>query len=158
MDNMKLTEATSLRRISAAAIILAASVLGWPAHADELAKQDAAKFAEQWLSLVDHGQYPASWEDTSARVHKRIPVNKFSKDLAATHRHYGDVVDRRVEDIDIERTPADFQPLGAWEPDRPDQYTIIKFESSFAKKHSVRETVTVITEGGVPRIAGYFID
>ncbi len=112
-------------------------------------KQAAVQAAEQWLSLVDSGQYDQSWEEAASLFKSHITQEQNAKSIKPVREPLGALVSRKVL----------AQQYTTSAPGAPDgQYVIIQFQTSFENKKQAIETVTpMLDKDGVWRVSGYFI-
>ena len=112
------------------------------------AEKAGTNACEQWVSIVDLGDYERSW-DTAAELFKsKISSSEWASTVSGVRKPLGEVVERSL------RKAAFSTSL----PGAPDgQYVVCLFETSFANKQSAVETITVANEGGSWHAAGYFI-
>jgi hypothetical protein len=127
---------------------------GNSAAADEPAENPAATkaavaVAEKWLSLVDEGQYAASWETAAAYFRNAIRQDQWDQAARAVRQPLGDLVSRKLKSTDVKTSL----------PGAPDgQYVVIQFETAFQFKQAAVETVTPMRqEDGTWAVSGYFI-
>jgi hypothetical protein len=110
---------------------------------------EAVLAAEQWLSLVDAGEYKQSWREGSGYFKNAITEGKWVLSLQAVRNPLGTLISRKL----ISATYMTSLP-GA--PDG--EYVVIQFETSFENKTSAIETVTPMREeNGDWRVSGYYI-
>ena len=113
------------------------------------APEDRARFAaEQWIVLVDDGQYEESWKESSKVFQDAIPMDNWQKKAAADRGQLGAKQSRKLKDIKSGSAAAKGLPAG--------QYVQVKYQSSFANKKTVTEVVTAVLESdGTWRVAAY---
>ncbi|MGD0276500.1 MAG: DUF4019 domain-containing protein [Syntrophales bacterium] len=105
--------------------------------------------AEQWLSLVDAGNYGQSWMEVSGYFRNAITKEKWVQSLKAVREPLGKLISRDVRSM-IYMTSLPGAPDG--------EYIVILFDTSFGKKKSAIETVTpMFEEDGRWRVSGYYI-
>lgn len=133
-------------------LIATAATLAWsaaPAWASEGAIGAARQAAAQWLALVDAGDAQASWAQAASIFKSAVTVDQWTQASKAARSPLGPVT-RRAD------------PTGQYTktlPGAPDgQYVLLQYPTSFEKKASSVETVTVQKDpDGQWRVAGYFI-
>jgi len=113
-------------------------------------KEAAAwQVALRWLSLVDAGDYDASWQASSEHFKKTINGDHWHSVLTGVRQPLGKVLDRKLKS----RTFATELP-GA--PDG--EYVVIQFDTVFENKRSSTEMVTPKKDSdGKWRVSGYYI-
>ena len=129
-------------------LLLAVSLSSF-ARADAGTEKAAISAAKSWLSLIDKGQYAASWRESSAYFQGAISEEKWQAALDGVRTPLGKTVSRRVT------TSKRMKEL----PGAPDgRYVVMKFRTSFDNKKSAVETVTFMLEkDGSWKAAGYYI-
>ena len=127
-------------------LLLTCGVLN-AACADE--REDAAREAvSSWLTLVDDGDYPASWREAAGPIKAQIAQDKWTKFVAEVRAAQGAVRTRRLSTV----TPS-LNPRGAL---RGEYFTFV-FQTEFEKKADAAETVMVMLDDGVWRVSSYVI-
>ncbi len=115
------------------------------------AERKALEAAEDWLDLIDRGQYSRGWDTASERLNTIIARRDFIKSLNDTRKPLGKVKSRKLLPPRYTRSI----------PDAPDgQYVVILYITSFENKPSAPEKVTMMLNGDNRwRVLGYhFID
>ena len=120
-----------------------------PAIASESDETQAEKAALSWLSLVDDGKYPESWDEAALLFKSRVSKPDWQVQVKAAREPMGKLIGRKVKT----RTYAKSLP-GA--PDG--EYVVIQFETEFEGKAAALETITPQRDkDGEWRVSGYFI-
>jgi hypothetical protein len=137
----------SIARLAAAGAVM---LMLAPAPAGAQGEQDLARrAAETWLSLVDGGNYAASWETAGAYFRNAVSAEAWAASAGAACGPLGALRSREERSA----TPATSLP-GA--PDG--EYIVFQFDTAFANKAQAVETVTFLHEpDGIWRAAGYFV-
>jgi Protein of unknown function (DUF4019) len=132
--------------------VIAACLLlgtGWAAAQDAKKEQAAVAAAEQWLTLVDAGDYARSWQESAQFFKDAVTKDSWEQSLNVIRSPLGKVLSRKVG-------TATFKTSLPGVPDG--QYVVIQFDTSFENKKSSSETVTPMLEkDGSWRVSGYFI-
>ncbi len=129
--------------------LLSAQIVSHSALASEQDEALAEKAALSWLSLVDSGKYPESWDQAASVFKARVSKPQWKAQAKAAREPLGKLVNRKVKT----RTYATSLP-GA--PDG--EYVVIQFETQFSAKASAIETITPQKDkDGQWRVSGYFI-
>ncbi len=117
--------------------------------ANEEAEQQALKAAEEWLSLMDTGKYPESWEQASRLFRGAVKKEQWEQTAAGVRNPLGALVSRAVGGLQYATSL----------PGAPDgEYVVIQFTTSFENKATAVETVTPMRDDdGQWRVSGYFI-
>jgi hypothetical protein len=113
---------------------------------NEKAAQSAA---EEWLSLVDAGNYAKSWSEAAVGFKRVVDQPGWEKALNGVRAPLGKALSRTLKSAKYTTTL----------PGAPDgEYVVIQFDASFEKKQGAVETVTPTKEpDGYWRVSGYFI-
>ena len=115
--------------------------------------QDKAKVAtdtaNQWLAVVDAGDYGASWNTAAPMFKHAVLKGQWAQMLEATRTPLGKVVSRKVKSAEYTTSL----------PGAPDgEYVVVQYESVFEHKKSAIETVTPsLGDDGQWRVSGYYI-
>jgi hypothetical protein len=113
------------------------------------AESDALEAAEEWIVLIDAGDYGMSWDNAAVLFKKAITKEQWEKTLKALRPAMGDLISRGVKSA----TYANSLP-GA--PDG--EYVVIQFATRFTNKNTAIETVTPMKDpDGKWRVSGYYI-
>ena len=128
---------------------LAAAPLARSAEDTAAAETAAIQAAEQWLALVDAGEYDRSWNTSAEYFKVAITGEKWNQTLAAFRGPLGRVLSRKPAKTTYTTTL----------PGAPDgKYVVVQFKTSFENKKSAVETVTPMLENdGQWRVSGYYI-
>ena len=112
-------------------------------------KEKALTAAEEWLQLVDSGNYTQSWEEASLLFQGSIEKVQLEQQLRGVRNPLGALKTRKAESSEYYTTL----------PGAPDgEYVVIRFLSSFEHKKEAVETVTpALDEDGNWRVSGYYI-
>ena len=108
----------------------------------------AASSGEAWLKLIDNGKYADSWKEASAYFRSLVPQKTWVSMVQGVRAPLGSLVSRSQPSVTFAKTL----------PGAPDgNYALMQFQTSFQKKSSAVETLTVMADGDQWRAAGYFI-
>lgn len=138
------------RFLVAVPLLILALLLAAPAQASAIDEAQAAqKAALAWLELVDRGDYKASWHESGAFFQGAMAAEKWSELIGGVRKPLGKVLTREFSSAQVRQTM----------PGAPDgKYFLLLFKTSFAKKKSAEERVTLIHEPKRGwRVVGYFI-
>jgi len=137
-------------RLNSLALLLVSLVLPPTTHAQlqDSATTAATRAAEQWLKLVDAGDFGASW-DSAAPAFKQA-VSRADWEQAVT------------------RARAPFEPFGTrdlagatWQDHLPGappgEYVIIQYRTAVAGGQHVLETIVPMKTNGEWKVSGYFV-
>jgi hypothetical protein len=109
----------------------------------------ATRSAEQWLVLVDAGDYASSWQQAGTAFRSAVSSERWQQASSSVRSPLGQLRTRTIKSSQATRSL----------PGAPDgQYVVLQFESSFVNKAAALETVTTVLEPeGSWRVIGYFI-
>jgi hypothetical protein len=109
----------------------------------------AQKSAEQWLALVDAGNYAESWKTAAAYFQTAVSQDQWGHTIAAVRKPLGDLVSRQLKSAQYTKSL----------PGAPDgEYVVLQFETSFSNKKEAVETVTpMLDPDGQWKVSGYYI-
>lgn len=139
-----------MRRRSIILLALCLSLWAGFATAQSSDKEKAAvAAAENWLSVIDSGNYGQSWKDAAVFFRNAVPEGNWIQALKGVRDPLGKLNSRKVKSTVYATTL----------PGAPDgEYVVIQFETSFENKKSAIETVTPMLEkDGSWRVSGYYI-
>jgi hypothetical protein len=107
-------------------------------------KGNASKFVQDWLSLVDRGNYSQTWNDLSDVLKSAFTKVDWVNSLSSYHKSFGKLTKRKQQYVTESSDPS----IG--------DYLIFQYQSSFEKKNIVNEAVSVIKDrDGNWKILGY---
>jgi hypothetical protein len=113
------------------------------------AERVAMRSSEDWVALVDSGQYAESWKSAAAAFRSAVSQEKWESSMKAVREPLGKLQTRRLDTAKY-TTLLPGIPAG--------DYVVLLFESSFEHKATAQETVIVSREKDkVWRVAGYYI-
>jgi len=116
------------------------------AASPEIAAQTAA---EQWLALVDAGNYGDSYKAAAAYFQTAVTPEQWQQSMVAVRKPLGDLVSRKFKNAQYTKTV----------PGAPDgEYVVLQFDTAFANKQAAVETVTpMLAADGTWKVSGYYI-
>jgi len=117
-----------------------------PASGQSCAECVAA--AQNWLKLVDERQYQASWEASGAVFHASVSGAQWASMAQGVREPLG---------AEVSRIPASATQTNTLPGMPAGQYVVMLFNTKFAEKSGVVETLTLTRENGAWRVIGYFI-
>jgi hypothetical protein len=133
-----------------AVVLVASFASGCGKKAGQGAEKAATSAAQTWLTEIDNGDYGQSWQNASAFFQAAVTEEKWKTAMETVRKPLGDLVSRTFKSAQA-MTKLPGAPDG--------QYVVMQFETSFANKKPVTETVTFMLEkDGQGRAAGYFIN
>jgi hypothetical protein len=113
------------------------------------AKAAAQKSAEQWLALIDAGNYAESWKTAAGFFQAAVPQDQWGHTIAAVREPLGDLVSRQLKSAQYSEFLPD-APAG--------NYVVLQFNTSFANKNAAVETITPkLDPDGQWKVSGYYI-
>ena len=110
----------------------------------------AVETADQWLNLVDNGQYAESWELTAELFKRAVEKEAWERQMHAFREPLGKLIDRKVVKKEYMTSM----------PGAPDgEYVVIQYRTNFENKKTAIETVTPTKDkNGKWRVSGYYIN
>jgi len=117
--------------------------------ADQAAVDEATKAADQWLKLVDNGDYKQSWETASTIFKNAVTEDQWAQQVGSARKPLGALVSRKLKSAQYATSL----------PGAPDgKYVVIQYDSTFQNKRAAVETVTpMLDQDGKWRVSGYYI-
>jgi hypothetical protein len=138
-----------IHRISVLILMLLLFSIGLAVAGDSEKEKIALNSAEKWLGIVDAGKYAESWKEAAGLFRNAVKQEQWEQSLQAVRKPLGKLVLRKIG-TKAYRTSLPGAPDG--------EYVVNQFESSFEKKKSAVETVTLMLEkDGKWRVSGYYI-
>lgn len=121
-----------------------------PADQHAAAQHAAIEDAEEWLQLIDQGQYAESWQEAAAIFQSSTTQEQWKGAVESVRSPLGDLTSRKVVGSQFRESL----------PGAPDgKYVVIQYDSAFAQKGQAKEIVTTAqAPDGSWRVAGYFIE
>jgi len=112
-------------------------------------KRTAEGVANDWLKVVDSGNYSQSWEDGATIFKNAVAKEQWLGILDANRAPLGAMTARELMSAEYTTNP----------PGAPEgEYYVIRYASRFANNRSVIETVTpVLDRDGQWRVAVYYV-
>jgi hypothetical protein len=139
----------SLKRAAAVLSIALAISLSAAQANDEHPEAVAQAAALAWLTLVDAGNYAASWDAAATRFRESLAREDWVARAASLRGSMGALNSRNLKSETYTHSLPGV-PNG--------DYVVIRFSSSFAQTGAAVETVTPMKDAdGAWRVTGYFI-
>ena len=146
---MKHQTLTTRRIIHICSFLLLAFAAPIESLAADKPEKEAQAAAEQWLALIDDGQFAESWQATAAIFQSVVSQPKWQSSLDSVRKPLGSLVSRKLKSAKYSKTL----------PGAPDgEYVVLQFTTSFANKKGATETITpMLDRDGKWKVSGYFI-
>ncbi|WP_375427295.1 DUF4019 domain-containing protein [uncultured Sphingomonas sp.] len=115
------------------------------ANASASASLDSAR---KWLALLDRQSWEESWRTATTLFKSQISASQWTSTIQSVRQPLGKMASRTF--LNVTKTNSlPGAPAG--------EYEVIQFQTSFAGKRSVVETITLARDRSGWRVAGYFI-
>ena len=138
-----------LRNTLAGLVLFSLILVSVAYGSDTVQKKDALIAAENWLAMIDTGEYAKGWREAAAYFKSEVTEETWVQYMEAIRKPLGKLISRKVMSL-TPKTTLPYTPRG--------NYVVIQFETSFANGKSGVETVTPQLErDGKWRVAGYHI-
>ena len=131
--------------------VLAATLAscGVAAAADELDSAPAMTAAQDWLALVDRGNYGASWDAAAELFREKVERAKWETMVESIRAPLGGVISRKVRIASVMRDVPG-APAG--------EYVVIQYDTRYENRPLTTEVVTPMRDkDGAWRVSGYYI-
>lgn len=116
--------------------------------ADNKPEKAAQKSAEQWLALVDAGNYDESWNQAAEIFKSKVTQDSWKQQVSAVRGQTGKLKSRKLKDAKAtESLPG--APAG--------NYVILQYDSSFNAGQAVETVVLMEQKDNSWKVAGYFV-
>ena len=114
-----------------------------------MSERDAALVAAQeWLTLLDAGDYPACWSSAAELMRGVVTEEQLAQALRGALDPMGKLVSRSLATAEKHDTL----------PGAPDgRYWVMAFAASYGNKKEAVETVTSMWDRDAWRVSGYYI-
>ncbi len=137
-----------MRRGFLFALLAVAAFAALPARAQDPRATELQRVAREWLALADKLDGAATWDHAGAKFKAALTKDRWTQALNEARGPFGPVVQRAMLTTRFTKSV----------PGQPDgEYALLQFRTSFVKKDSARETVTLERSDGKWRVVGYFI-
>jgi hypothetical protein len=144
-----LEERDLLKNFLAGLVLISMILVSVAYGADAIQKKDALAAAENWIAMIDKGEYAESWKEAAEYFKTAVSQNQWVNSLQAVRKPLGKLNSRIVKS-ETYKTSLPGAPDG--------EYVVIQFTTSFENKKSAIETVTPMKDkDGKWRVSGYFI-
>ena len=138
-----------LRNVLIGLVLIAMILVRVASGADTRQQEDALAAAENWLAMIDHGEYAKSWKEAAAYFKTVITEGEWVQSMQEVRKPLGKLISRKVKSL-TPKTSLPNTPEG--------KYVVIQFETFFEKGKSGLENVNAQLErDGKWRVAGYGI-
>jgi len=129
-------------------IIMGCLMLSWGASAseDEAKARAGSLAAQQWLEMIDSGNYKQAWSSAHGFLQGTVPEDKWVKNRTKARNQLGAVIERTLTSSKfVTKLPYPGAPEG--------EYVISTFETTFKKKGRMIVTVIVAkTDDGIWKV------
>lgn len=132
-------------RISIVVFIAVFAVAGADVGSREAA---AIAAANDWLALVDAGQFVASWQRAASLFQKSVLADQWTKSISTVRTPFGKFISRELLSANYVTSL----------PGAPDgRYVVIQYRCKFENKQAAVETVTPMFDDGDWKVSGYYV-
>jgi hypothetical protein len=115
---------------------------------DKEALQASLKAANEWLGIVDGGNYGVSWDQGATIFKLTMPRDEWNTYLDKVRKPSGSVVNRDIVDQRVSKDPKGL-PKG--------DYMVVIYSTKFSNGKSANELITLQNEQGKWKVMGYYI-
>jgi hypothetical protein len=160
MDNEGGEVAMIRRRSFNMACLIALLVVGGAGFAAAGPEDAAQAAAESWLSLVDGGNYSASWDQGAKMFKGAVKQAEWGQMVGGARTPLGKLVSRKLKSREYTEKAPTTRVVGgkAYTWGGNGKYVIIQYDTVFANNASAVETVIPMADpDGVWRVSGYSI-
>ena len=116
--------------------------------AQEKPEQVAQKQAEQWLALIDAGQYDQSWEQAAEIFKSAVTKDTWKQQVSAVRGQTGKLKSRALKSTEYKENLPN-APVG--------KYVVVEFDSVFEVGPAVETAVPMQEKDGSWKVSGYFV-
>jgi hypothetical protein len=130
-------------------ILCLPSMIAAGSNDEERKKAAAISAAEDFLLLIDTGQYGKSWDMAASLFRERVPKETWVRQVGSVRPGLGETIRREI-------VGAEYMTAMPGAPDG--EYVVVTYRSAFARKKDAVETVTpMLDRDGEWRVSGYYI-
>jgi Protein of unknown function (DUF4019) len=138
-----------LRSVLIGFVLITMILVNVASGADTVQKKDALAAAENWLTMIDKGEYAEGWKKAADYFKTVVSEEMWVQYMETIRKPLGEVLSRKVESV-TPKTSLPNTPGG--------KYVVIQFKTSFKTGKSGVETVTPqLEKDGKWRVSGYHI-
>jgi hypothetical protein len=116
--------------------------------AQEKPEQAAQKAAEQWLAVVDAGNYGESWNQAAEFFKSQVTKDAWIQNVSSVRNQTGKLKSRAFKSARYTESLPN-APAG--------KYVILEYQSSFEAGSFVETVVPMQDTDGIWKVAGYFV-
>lgn len=136
-----------LMSVLAAALLLTTPLAldgaGGPQTETPAREESLERAARAWLDLVEARDWDASYAATARSFREANTLELWSATAESVHGPLGPIVSRQF--------------LGADDVPSPQGITIVRFRSDYSERRGVTETLSMVDEDGVWKVAGIYV-
>ena len=126
---------------------------------DTAQDSEVIKAADQWLALIDAGDWAGSYAATGQSFKDLNSLEVWTKVASETQPQFGKVQLRDVTEVQAKGSDTGRRFLSEqFVPAPPMGYQMVKFETNFTSKPDAIETLTLVKEDGTWKVVGYWVD
>jgi len=133
-------------------VLLSVSIVFFesPLKADQSKENEAVQYAQNWLEIVDSGEYDESWMQAASIFRNAVQKEQWAASMNAFRKPLGKLVKRTIKNKQYRKSL----------PSVPDgEYVVIQFDTTFENKIKSIETITPMLDiDGKWRVSGYYIN
>jgi hypothetical protein len=118
------------------------------AASQEKPEKAAQKSAEQWLTLVDAGNYDESWSQASEFFQSHVTKESWKEQVSAVRGQTGKLKSRKLKSAQHSESVPN-APAG--------KYEILQYDSSFNAGPASETVVLTQQRDGSWKVAGYWV-
>lgn len=118
------------------------------AGAQEKPEKAAQKSAEQWLSLVDAGNYDESWSQASEFFQSKVTKESWQQQVSAVRGQTGKLKSRKLKSAKYSESVPN-APAG--------KYEILQYDSSFNAGPVIETVVLMEQKNDTWKVVGYWV-
>lgn len=104
--------------------------------------------ANEWLALIDKGEYATSWQGTSERFQRLVNEKQWQTALEQVRVPLGKLINRTLVEV-TEHTKLPSMPDG--------RYKVFQFNTQYENKSQSTETLSMVFIDKKWQTIGYFI-
>lgn len=139
---------SSWQQCTGSIVLVLLVALAIPSYAETESEKAAQKTAEQWLGLVDAGNYDESWNQAAEVFQQHVTKEAWNHDVSAVRGQTGKLKSRKLKSAKSTDSLPN-APAG--------KYIILQYDSSFNAGPAIETVVLMEQKDNSWKVTGYFV-
>lgn len=139
---------TLRRRLTCPSLAALLLIVSLSLIAQDQSEKVSEKSAEQWLALIDAGNYDESWNQAGEFFRSHVTKEAWNQQVSAARGQTGKFKSRKLKSAQAADSLPN-APVG--------KYEILQYDSSFNAGPAVETVVLIQEKAGSWKVVGYFV-